>query len=71
MKLMKVSSSSGAAKKKIVMIAAVIRPIAISSHIPARVSAILRSSTETMRVKGTGRVPVTSRVMVLMPELLG
>ena len=42
--------------------AAVIRPIAISSQIPARVSAILRSSTPIRRPNGTGLVPETSRV---------
>jgi hypothetical protein len=53
MKLRNVLSLSLATSRKITRIAAVIRAIEVSSQKPARVSAILRSSTRTRRENGT------------------
>ena len=60
MKLRNVFWSSGATSRKITRIAAVIRPIETSSQKPARVSAILRSSTRTRRENGTFADPEMS-----------
>ena len=62
MKLKNVRSDCSAVTKKITITARVIAAIAISSHLPERVSASLRSSTRTSRESGTPGVAERSMV---------